>query len=30
VAEARGQSVDHVAQITTENATRFFGLPPSE
>ena len=30
VAEARGQSVDHVAQITTENAARFFGLPPSE
>jgi len=30
VAEARGQSEDHVAQITTENATRFFALPPSE
>lgn len=30
VAEARGQSVDHVAQITTENAARFFSLPPSE
>ena len=30
VAEARGQSIDHVAQITTENATRFFSLPPSE
>ena len=30
VAEARGQSVDHVAQITTENAARFFALPPSE
>ncbi len=29
VAEARGQSEDHVAQITTENATRFFALPPS-
>jgi TatD DNase family protein len=29
VAEARGQSVDHVARITTENATRFFALPPS-
>lgn len=30
VAEARGQSEDHVAQITTENATRFFALPPFE
>ena len=30
VAEARGQSVDHVARITTENATRFFSLPPFE
>jgi len=30
VAQARGQSEDHVAQITTENATRFFALPPSE
>ncbi len=30
VAEARGQSVDHVAAITSENARRFFGLPPSE
>ena len=29
VAEARGQSADHVAKITTENATRFFGLPES-
>ncbi len=27
VAEARGQSVDHVAAITTANAVRFFGLP---
>ncbi len=27
VAEARGQSVEHVARITTENAERFFGLP---
>ncbi len=26
VAEARGQSTDHVAQITTENAERFFAL----
>ena len=30
VAEARGQSVDHVARTTTENATRFFSLPPLE
>ena len=30
VAEARGQSVDHVARTTTENATRFFSLPPFE
>jgi len=30
VAEARGQSVDHVARITTENAARFFSLPPFE
>jgi TatD DNase family protein len=30
VAEARGQSVDHVAKITTQNARRFFGLPLSE
>ncbi len=29
VAEARGQSVDHVAEITTRNAVRFFGLPDS-
>jgi len=29
VAEARGQSEDHIAQITTENASRFFALPPS-
>ena len=27
VAEARGQSADHIARITTENATRFFDLP---
>ena len=27
VAEARGQSVEHVAAITTENAIRFFNLP---
>ncbi len=26
VAEARGQSIEHVANITTENAMRFFGL----
>jgi len=30
VAEARGQSVEHVARITTENTERFFGLPPRE
>ena len=30
VAQARGQSEEHVAQITTENATRFFALPPCE
>lgn len=30
VAEARGQSEDHVARITTENASRFFALPPFE
>jgi TatD DNase family protein len=30
VAEARGQSEEHVARITTENAERFFSLPPSE
>jgi TatD DNase family protein len=29
VAEARGQSEEHVARITTENARRFFSLPPS-
>lgn len=29
VAEARGQSVEHVAAITTENAIRFFDLPAS-
>ena len=28
VAEARGQSIEHVAAITTANAERFFGLPP--
>ena len=27
VAAARGQSEDHVASITSRNATRFFGLP---
>ena len=27
VAEARGQSVEHVAAITTANAERFFALP---
>jgi len=27
IAEARGQTEDHVARITTENATRFFALP---
>ena len=26
VADARGQSEEHVARITTENAIRFFGL----
>jgi TatD DNase family protein len=30
VAEARGQSEEHVARLTTENARRFFNLPPSE
>ena len=30
LAEARGQSIDHVARITTENAIRFFNLPPFE
>ncbi len=29
VADARGQSVEHVARITTENARRFFNLPTS-
>lgn len=29
VAEARGQSEDHIARITAENARRFFNLPPS-
>jgi len=27
VADARGQSMEHVARITTENAVRFFALP---
>ncbi len=27
IAEARGQSVEHVAEITTANAMRFFNLP---
>jgi len=30
VAEARDQSIEHVARTTTENAERFFSLPPSE
>jgi TatD DNase family protein len=30
VAEARDQSIEHVAKITTENAERFFSLPPCE
>ena len=30
VAEARGQSIEHVAEITTENAIRFFDLPRTE
>jgi len=30
VAEARGQSIDHVANFTAANARRFFGLPLSE
>jgi TatD DNase family protein len=30
VAEARGQSMEHVARVTTDNARRFFNLPPSE
>lgn len=29
VAEARGQTVEHVAAITTANAQRFFDLPPT-
>jgi len=29
VAEARGQSIEHVAAITTANARRFFSLPSS-
>jgi TatD DNase family protein len=29
VAEARSQSIEHVARVTTENARRFFSLPPS-
>jgi TatD DNase family protein len=29
VAEARGQTAEHVARITTDNARRFFNLPPS-
>ncbi len=29
LAEARGQSEEHVARVTTENARRFFNLPPS-
>jgi TatD DNase family protein len=29
VADARDQSVDHVAEITARNARHFFGLPPS-
>jgi TatD DNase family protein len=29
VAEARGQTEEHVARITTDNARRFFNLPPS-
>jgi TatD DNase family protein len=29
VAEARGQSEEHVARVTTDNARRFFNLPPS-
>ena len=28
IAEARGQSEEHVARISTENAERFFGLDP--
>jgi len=30
VAEARGQTEEHVATVTTDNARRFFGLPPAE
>ena len=30
VAEARGQSEEHVARMTTENARRFFNLPACE
>ena len=30
VAEARGQSMEHVAKVTTANARRFFSLPPCE
>ncbi len=30
VAEARGQSEEHVARITTDNARRFFNLPTCE
>ena len=30
VAEARSQSEDHIARVTTENARSFFNLPPSE
>jgi TatD DNase family protein len=30
VAEARGQNLEHVARVTTDNARRFFTLPPSE
>ncbi len=29
VAEARGQTEEHVARVTTENARRFFALPPA-
>jgi len=30
VAEARGQSIEHVAEVTTANAARFFDLPSIE
>ena len=30
VADARGQTEEHVAKVTTENARRFFALPPAE